>query len=294
MIEFAGVTRSANVEHAIQRGFGKMGVADTFAFVVADFSRVVAELTGDTAYQATKLDGSAAAARTVLHKGQPVVVFSELAVSTGAKALERVAAHEAGHVHLHRRGEASTDEMAGGPNQILRGLADIGIEEWRCERAAHMKGYKPAGALSSTLSHVSYRIVQAWTEPLDILERTRRTVNLMQSLVVAFAYHAGSRRTFPGSDVERLYRDESWLDLMQLWERLAPADEIQGALTLATERASAETLTVRALRALGFEFRDPQDEQGFGFFRVIDGDELTHRMEVGFAWLEENEPESLR
>lgn len=124
MIEFIGVTRSTKVERAIERGLNAMGASGTSVYVVEDFSRVVAELTGDLTYQASKLDGSSAAARTVVHGGRPVIVLSTLAVASGLRMLERVAAHEAGHVLMRRRDECN-DEMSGGSREILRGLRKL-------------------------------------------------------------------------------------------------------------------------------------------------------------------------
>lgn len=139
---------------------------------------------------------------------------------------------------------------------------------------------------------MSYRTVQTWTGSLDVSELLQRTINLMQSLVVAFAYDAANGSGFPRSEIEIAYDHESWRGLLEVWRRLPPADTPIGSLTLAVERTRATAFIEDALRAFGFEFRSGTTEEGVGFFRVTDGDLLDRRMNIGFDWLEANEPES--
>jgi hypothetical protein len=133
---------------AMEKGFLSMGITDAQVIVSANFAAKVAEATGDDTYTTDRGSGEVGA-RTVLGANGSVAIFNyhELKSRTPS-VIQRMAAHEAGHIIINDR---KTEEMSGNRDAAeniwrwtLKCLGGLAIVEFRIERRLAELGYPVA------------------------------------------------------------------------------------------------------------------------------------------------------
>jgi len=125
-----------------------MHVQDARIVVTNKFTETIAGMTGNPSYSADR-GGGAVAARTVTGPGGPVVYLNhDETASFGPAEIERLVAHEAGHVLIDGRG---TEETSGHRDSAetdwqwwLKCLGALAITEFRIERSLAELGYPTA------------------------------------------------------------------------------------------------------------------------------------------------------
>jgi len=131
---------SADHAEAMAQGLASLNADDVRVLATANFVETVAEVTGNSSYTADR-GGGVAAARTVTGAGGSVVIVNYDEVASRSRAdVQRILAHEGGHVRIDARGTEETsgccgfpkfptvdhwnspgDERCGGPGMSLRG-----------------------------------------------------------------------------------------------------------------------------------------------------------------------------
>ena len=131
-------------------GLVRMGSSEVDVVVTEDFVEAVRDITADAEYHDDR-NGGRVAARTVPAEGGgngPVANWEVLADLTDVE-VERVLAHEAGHVSIESRDESPWDTVSARfadhwwNRQVAYGAA-VAIDEFRCEAAVYAAGY-PTG-----------------------------------------------------------------------------------------------------------------------------------------------------
>lgn len=135
---------------AMTAGLTRMGSPSVDVVVAEDFVKAVRDITADAGYHDDR-DGGLVAARTVTAVGGNSVVVANWPVLTEMTdaEVERVLAHEAGHVSIDSRTESpwghDHKQFAGHWwNQQLAYAAALAVDEYRCEAAVYAAGY-PTG-----------------------------------------------------------------------------------------------------------------------------------------------------
>jgi hypothetical protein len=173
-----GCSVSAAWADAMARGLASMHVDNARIVVTVDFVRTVADLTGRTSYT-TERGGGAVAAKTVTGPVGSIVVlnYSELSSRT-PEDIQRVVAHEAGHVLIDARG---TEETSGNRDSNetdwqwwLKCLGAQAIVELRIERSLADLGYPIAeSAVPTAVDHsllvTNLEVVNAVIDPASSL-----------------------------------------------------------------------------------------------------------------------------
>lgn len=147
-IDVSGSNLASTFTDAVRRGVERAGVEDVRVLVPDEFVTTVASLTSEDAYADERGTGGQVAARTLLTPdGEVVIVVNSAAMADRTLAeLERLLAHEAGHVHMLRRGEALewdviTSRCEGHWEQMITALADVATDEYRAEADLYDLGY---------------------------------------------------------------------------------------------------------------------------------------------------------
>lgn len=137
----------AGIAARMTAGLTRMGLHDVPVIATTRFVPTVQHLTSNDEYHDDRNGGSVAARTVTTTDGEIVIVanWEVMATLTGAE-VERIFAHEAGHVSIDGRGEGSTERIADlipdhyWDFQVAHGVA-IALDEYRCEAAAYRAGY---------------------------------------------------------------------------------------------------------------------------------------------------------
>lgn len=261
-----------------------------------DFDGAIRKLTGWATYESDRGTGTVAG-KTVLVGEVPAVVLNSQAIGNAdPPLLERLAAHESGHVLLQQRNE-HFEGLAYASNsdweRTLTAMAAYKIEEYRIEKSLRARGYPAAG--SSESDHIAF--VLHWTtvdllnlliDPAsdDVMHLYRGVMGLADRLTTVLAYTAAF--DLEGDQAARLesegtaavegwreYVEPSWSQRVHLYQQVPSVDDpLAGSDLLAHVMAGAEV--ERALvESMGFVFSN--GSSSWNFDRQISDEALYAR-----------------
>jgi hypothetical protein len=155
------------------QGLSAVGALDTPVIVTDDFVRTVSDLLGSDSYHADR-GGGVVAAKTLKVPGGSAIVVNYTAVDgESATLIERLLAHEGGHVLLDRRGgeelqghrkNAETDH-----EWMLKCVAGLAVVEFRIELMLAEMGYPPApsATVDSIDEHIGITNAETFAAVVD-------------------------------------------------------------------------------------------------------------------------------
>lgn len=230
---------------AMQAGLSVMGAADESVIVTDTFVETVSSLTGQDTYS-TGRGAEVVAARTVQVDGMSTIVVNAVEAKNRApEIIERLLAHEAGHVLLHRRQEGveGRRHLIGADWQWwLLCLGGLALDEYRIERSLSALGYpiSDIGAIAIAedgLFHLNVEVVNALLDPAsaDTMKFAESIMRTHDWLAKQLAYFAAFRPDLapPGltvlsSDARRNwdeYIGSTWTTRAALYESVPPVLE---------------------------------------------------------------------
>lgn len=264
---------------ALRRGLASMGV-DAELVVTWDFVNEVRERTGLQRYSADRGAGTVAAktlGETVLVNAQAVLHRATL------EELTRLAAHEAGHVLINRRGESFLigEELVNSPWEWnVMATAGMCLEEARIERDLARAGYPLAESV--TYEHLGDHLFELNAAALETVvalggEVQRMIENAMTAstrLSTMLAYLSASviEGQFEfGAESLSTYAFENWMEYVHpTWSRrlafyqsLPTCREPMSLDGLREVLREGAELEHDSLRSMGFEFRGTAVQWGF-------------------------------
>lgn len=285
---------------AMTRGLASMYVEDARILVTNRFVETVADMTGNASYT-TERGSGAVAARTVTNSdGSTIVVNYEAMSSRPLADVERLLAHEAGHVVIDARG---TEDTAGyrDSNEVdwqwwLKCFGAQAIVEFRIERALIELGYPAAEgtsvpAVDNSLLITNVEVVGAVVDPASIADPAHlqdvvlTTLNHVTKLLAYIA--APISVGLPGFSPSQLsaegqanwaeYIAPTWQRRLALWATIPSALESIPAESWRIILRKSVKVEQALLRDIGFAFRSFPDSR-YGFYRVGSDGVFTQRL----------------
>jgi hypothetical protein len=268
-----------------------MGEPDAAVVYTDDFIGTVRALTGERSYDIDRGAG-VVAGKTLLVDDEPTIVLNAVALREREPSLvERLLAHEAGHVLLHRRGEAFVgkqylaDTEVGWHFLCLGGLA---IEEFRIELALQELGYPvaesaSAGHLDEVLRSLNLEIVTALIDPAsaDVAILRQSVLSTHDWCSKTLAYLAAFTPAGNTPDLSALsglsleswshYLAEDWATRRQFYQAIPSARDALSGGQLDALLVKSSGIERSLLRQIGFEY---EDADGGTVFRRVASDDL--------------------
>jgi hypothetical protein len=294
-----GCSVPANWADAMTLGLTSMNVDEARIVATANFARTVAELTGNAAYT-TERGGGAVAARTVTGPEGSVVVlnYNELS-SLSSTDIQRILAHEAGHILIDAR---RTEETSGNRDSDetdwqwwLKCLGAQAIIELRIERSLTNLGYPAADSTTATavdhsLLVTNIEVVNAVIDPVsndpaNLQNALLTTLNHVTKLLayIAAPLTAGQTGFSPSQlsvDGQANWADyiaPTWEQRIAFWSSVPPAVEPITVKEWRKILRESVTHEKALLRSFGFAFEDMPGGE-YGFFRKSSDDVFTERL----------------
>jgi hypothetical protein len=299
---------------AMQRGLQAMGVPDVEVIITHDFDATVRRLLGSAAYSSDRGTGTVGA-KTFNMSGGPVVVVNSLALQhVNDDALERLLAHESGHVLIDSRGETveGRHHLAAQEWQWwLLCMGGFAMHEARCERSVAELGYPFSDSSSSRhvaeVLHASMVDLQLLlTDPAsaDVSHLMHGVLEVVDRLTKVLAYtaadvlHTGRAVDLAaeGPSAQADWDDlvaPSWPERLALYATLPTATEQLDLAMWDQALTAGLALEASLLSHVGFEFEP--GHQGFGFYRRISDDVCSERLQRAVAqarFYEAQEPDA--
>lgn len=172
-LEISGLGLSPDHLEAVDSGLTLVGASDLTVAVVDDFESYVRQVTAYEGYSTARGAG-VVAGKTISKDGSHLIVLNAPELrARDSELVERLAAHEAGHVLLNRRHETLGDVqdlVLSEADSILLSLGSLAIDEYRIEKALANIGYPasvtgtPAYADEAMVS-LNAEIMTALTDP---------------------------------------------------------------------------------------------------------------------------------
>lgn len=277
---------------AMRRGFERMGNPAAEVVVAADFDTIVRELTGSSTYSSDRGTGYVGAKTLDLATG-PVVVVNAKSLEKDTSSLERLMAHEAGHVLIDGR----TETLKGRQSLVsaewqwnLMCLAGYSMQEYRIERA--LEGMYPPDD-GGTAHHVDQVLWATTVDLLNVLYSERAATDIewlhhsaiaqldRLSKVLALAAVAPGRLATAeeGELALQAWQDYvagSWDARVSTYGQLAPATEAMSDAAWSSVLVEGVGLEQALLSSLGFEYQSSSDG-GYGFYSTLSEDSWRRR-----------------
>jgi hypothetical protein len=266
--------------------------------VTVNFARTVAELTENRSYTTERGSGAVAAKTVTGPSGSVIVVnYSELSSRPPAD-IQRVIAHEAGHVLIDARGSEETlgnrDPGETDWQWLLKCLGAQALVEFRIERSLGDLGYTAAestaaSAVENSLLVTNVEVVSAVADPAsadprplhDALFTTLNHATKMLGYIAAplIAGQPGfspSQLSVEGQANWADYFAGTWAQRLGLWTPIPSATEPIPVESWRTILRRSADLERALLRDFGFAFEKMPD--GYGFVRKAGDDVFTRRL----------------
>lgn len=300
-----GAPIDPDFEIAVRAGVDEVGVPDLTVIYTNDFVGEVRALTLEHAYDQSRGSGTVAARTLTTTTGEVVVVANRRAMEAeGPAAVERVMAHESGHVLIERRGESVDWEDAGTRlpdwwEQLMAYMASIAFDEYRTEATVYDRGYpvergRTDEGVGDALYEVNADILEALVsedckaDPRILRDRVLAVMDRLTKVVSCLAardIHGG------GFDPTALnpVAQQHWRELIApTWERhiafyrdIPSADQVWGRVeALEAATTNGAVLTNDLLRSIGFYSAGPDGEQ---FWADFDDATFARRNDRYFA-----------
>ncbi|MFD1827712.1 MULTISPECIES: hypothetical protein [Mumia] len=272
-----GATLDSAIADDVRAGVQLMGVDDANIILTGDLARSVREATGNSSY-ALDRSGGVVAGKTV---DGTTSYLSADAVMEERAAVTALAAHEAGHLLLHRRGEGF-DEGRTSPSSDARvwevGSARCALDEFRITLALHAEnlGCTPRSFTDDVPHHlfeVGVDVLEAlndhWpsdTNRGDLYAAAMRILPVVQNLGKVLSYSAaevsaGDRELLPDTfspPVRALWEEfasSTWDDRSQLLEQMPDARLPLAVGQLESGIRELADIEARLLAAIGFRLK---------------------------------------
>lgn len=284
---------------AMAQGLASMYVDNARIVATVNFVRTAAELTENSAYT-TERSGGAVAAKTVTGQEGSVVVLNYNELSSRPPAdIQRILAHEAGHILIDAR---RTEETSGNrdPNETdwqwwLKCLGAQAIVELRIERSLTDLGYPAAESATATavdhsLLVTNVEVVNAVIDPAsnDPAHLRDALITILNHVTKLLAYIAAplttgqtgflpSQLSAGGQANWADYIAPTWQRRIGFWTRIPPAIEPIPIETWRGILRESAILEKALLLDFGFAFEDVPGD-GYGFFRKSDDDVFMKRL----------------
>lgn len=283
---------------AMQRGLTAIGAASAAVVVTDDFAGTINRLLRTNSYASERGSG-VVAAKTITRASNstPVIIMNNPVVSDlSAGDLERLSAHEGGHIVLHLSDEEVTGRHHLAATQTDWDLISVGglaMEEMRIERRLSELGYEPSNwahleDLDEAIYAANTEVVLAVVDPASASDASYlqdRIFPVFDRLTKLLAYLAAPIITEAvGLPVDQLdadgranwndFVDPTWDARVELYRTLPSLagkmrdHEWEEALLLGS------ILETRFLQDIGFELKTT--DQGVSFTRVAGSDDLFH------------------
>jgi hypothetical protein len=298
---------SADQAEAMAQGLASLNADNVRVLATGNFVEAVAEVTGNPSYTADR-GGGAVAARTVTGPTGSVVIVNYDEVSSRSPAgIQRLLAHEAGHVRIDAR---STEETSGNRDSDeadwqwwLKCLGAQAIVEFRIERSLAELGY-PAAEWAAA-PHVDHSLLitnvevvsavkdPASADPAHLHDALLATMNHATKLLAYIAAPIAAGQ--PGLAPSQLSAagQEHWADyIAPTWQRRI---DLYASIPSAVEPVPVEewrvilrkaaVLEQRLLRDFGFAFRTLPGGR-YGFFRKASDGVFDRRLQRAQAQTE--------
>ncbi|WP_157881011.1 hypothetical protein [Streptomyces griseoruber] len=282
-----------NQVDAMQAGLSRMEEPDAAVIVTDDFVGTVRRLTSHESYS-TDRGASIVAARTLSLDGGPVVVVNRPEVSNlPPKDVERLLAHEAGHIQLMERAEGVVGRRdLVGPDWEwwLLCLGGFALDELRIERRLAELGYLVSGA--GTVDHLADSLYQLNAEVVTtLLDPASSDVEKLASAVMQshdwfskhLAYFAAFRSDRVGAGLAILpdqaklewddYVGPTWGGRVALYQEAPTSAEPMRDSELNELLQETGRQEQALLSKIGFRYAS--DGNGFSFRRVV-SDSVCH------------------
>lgn len=275
----------------MQRGLDAIGKPDAAVIVSENFAETVQRLDPSSGLYDTDRGYGVVGGRTIHHDGHTTVVINHAVVSSASVAeIERLLAHEGGHVLLHAQDEAafvvqpdrSTSGLA-----WLRMIAELAIEEFRVERRAAEAGYPVAGlatpsSMNDQMFDFTCQVFEALHAPEsdDVFLFASKVLAAQHRLTISLGYLAGAvvdggtlvsvddLSTFGNQCWNELIA-RSWQERLDLYRRIPAAGTSWGGSVRATHLRQAAEVERKLLRDTGFTIQsnDARPDSKWAFRR---------------------------
>lgn len=283
---------------AINAGLKGMRCPQVPLHFTNDLASTIDHLLGTNSYSTTR-GGGVVAGKTILTPDGPEIVFNAEALrSADIGVVERVGAHEAGHVHLHANGTAFIGKQYLASTEWewrLLCVAGTAMEEYRIERELANLGYPAAGAgtakyVSDMLTNLNVEIVEALIDPAgtdasylsDQVLRTHDWASTMLSYAAAYADLGFEAAVKSLSAQSRRHWDDyigrTWDDRVSLYSRVASAREDLTVGALDELLLDAVAVEAGFLERLGFRYSS--ESTGYRFDRIASNDLCQSRFDM--------------
>ncbi|KZF02268.1 MAG: hypothetical protein WBD41_11775 [Rhodococcus sp. (in: high G+C Gram-positive bacteria)] len=296
--EVTGVGFREDQLTAIEAGLTAMSEPDARVAIVDDFVDTVQRLTENPAYSAGRGAGIVAA-KTIHTPAGDVIVFNAPELrNRDSLLLERLAAHEAGHVKLGKRGEG----LRGRQHLVdsewrwqLMCLGALAIDELRIERALADLAYPVAltGDVDYTddaMFWLNCELMNALVDPANSdVEKFHDAVMSTQDWLTKHLAYVAAYNSSPTPDLSALssHSRQNWNDYIAAhWgKRIAFYENIPDVRTaLAASELDPILLTAidteaDLLSALGFRLSDGGHGQRYAFHRISSDAQCDRRLQ---------------
>lgn len=287
---------------SVQAGLANMGYPNSKVIIADNFVTAVKELTGLESYSAGRGAGVVAAKTVLTAEGCVIVVNGPEVRHRSLALVERLMAHEAGHIALIERGESikGRDHLAASEREWeLMCVAAFALDELRIERTLADLGY-PVSVTGETefigdaMHSLNWEIVNALLDPSSAdTTKFRQTVGrthdwLSKHLAYVAAFHSGTSQ--PNLSTLDRYANDNWQDYIAAhWlKRAAFYAEIPNSRAPMSDAVFNQTLVDGIglerdlLQALGFTLLDLEGDR-WAFRRIASDDLCQERVKRALA-----------
>ncbi|MEV4057077.1 hypothetical protein AB0J55_38225 [Amycolatopsis sp. NPDC049688] len=290
------------VVEAMERGLARMGRPDAEVLVTSDLQAAVRRLDTSVPAYTTQRGGGEVAGRTVITPEVSVIVLSDQYLrKSSPHDIERILAHEAGHLVLGESGEEVGSERLSvkpGWRWKLRYIGGTALEEYRIERAMYDLGYgssemAESDSVSSSLHVLNCRVFEAMADPRSHADTVYFEAMILAALsdfakVLAYCGAlslSGRGRDYPRRELNH-FGQANWDDFVGThWgERLDFFETIPDVRQAGISRfetnvwLQAANLEQELLKRIGFIFQGPPDGGNYYFTRRQDDQVVESRL----------------
>lgn len=247
--------------------------------VTTNFDQVVRTLSGMQGYSSNRGSGTVAAKTIEDH----VIINASVLNEPGHGGLERLTAHESGHVVMNLRDEHGRHYHHLARTQWqweVTSLGIKGIEEYRIERKLTELGYSPASAVSTdhwdeVLYQMNATLVESVLVQQSVSDMATQVIGGADTLVAAMAYSIGALQNetapFKGEKGLPPYGLQNWEDLVaptwaqriRLYESCPVCTEPIVPSDWETKIKEAQMLEHELLRSFGFALSGEGEDESF-------------------------------
>ncbi|MVZ91684.1 hypothetical protein GQF49_14625 [Microbacter sp. ANSKLAB05] len=283
---------------AIEAGLTAMSEPDARVAIVDDFVDTVQRLTQNPAYSAGRGAGIVAAKTIPTSTGEVIVFNAPELRNRDNLLLERLAAHEAGHVKLGKRGEGVTGRQHLVDSEwrwLLMCLGALAIDELRIERRLARLGYPVAMTgdvdyIDDAMFWLNCELMNALVDPASSdVEKFHDAVMSTQDWLTKHLAYVAAYNFSPTPDLSALssHSRQSWNDYIAAhWgKRVAFYENIPDAST-ALDASELDSILLAAidieadlLSALGFRLSDGGHGQRYVFRRISSDAQCARRLQ---------------